>query len=105
MASISVALIVAAMEQHPELYDEPVDIFRGVCEGITLLLVTLSFLTELYHIYLYVNAIACVRIIFIKQLQVYFMSKHSVIYKVVQCIVRCMIRQWKYPFKLRCEES
>ena len=60
MASISVALIAAAMNDNPRMYDEPVDIFRGVCEGITLLLVTLSFVTELYHIYMYVNAIACV---------------------------------------------
>ena len=54
MLVLSCALLLAAYEQHPNEYDDPVDIFRGVCEGATLVMLILSTMTELYHIYLYV---------------------------------------------------
>ncbi len=57
MVAISAALIIAAEEPDPHLYDQPVDIFRGVCEGLAILLVTAASLVEIYHIYLYVIGI------------------------------------------------
>ncbi len=55
MVAISAALIIAAEESDPHVYDHPVDIFRGVCEGLAILLVGAASLTEVYHIYLYVD--------------------------------------------------
>ncbi|XP_064402133.1 uncharacterized protein LOC135347927 [Halichondria panicea] len=49
MVAISAALIIAAEEPDPHLYDQPVDIFRGVCEGLAILLVTAASLVEVYH--------------------------------------------------------
>ncbi len=54
MITISAALIIAATQRDPEVYTEPVDVFRGLCEGLAILLVTASALTEIYHIYVYV---------------------------------------------------
>ena len=55
MVAISTALTIAAEQPNPHLYDQPVDIFRGICEGLAILLVTATSLTEIYNIYLYVN--------------------------------------------------
>ena len=39
MATLTCALVLAARKQDPRLYDEPVDIFRGICEGLAVLLI------------------------------------------------------------------
>ncbi|XP_064402015.1 uncharacterized protein LOC135347851 isoform X1 [Halichondria panicea] len=53
MVAISTALTIAAEQPNPHLYDQPVDIFRGICEGLAILLVTATSLTEIYNIYLW----------------------------------------------------
>lgn len=47
MAVISAALILAAIKSDPTVYKQPVDIFRAVCEGLTLLLITFSLLSDI----------------------------------------------------------
>lgn len=47
MAALSTALVLAAMKNDPTAYDQPVDIFRAMCEGLTLLLITLSLLKDI----------------------------------------------------------
>ena len=52
---LTVALVLAALKKDPHYYNHsPLDIFRGICEGITLLLITLSLLVQIRTIYLYV---------------------------------------------------
>jgi len=52
MLFISVALVLAGSERFPHLYDQPVDIFRAVCEGLAIILISFSTITEFYYIYL-----------------------------------------------------
>ena len=55
MIAISSALIIAATQPDPHVYTEPVDIFRGLCEGLAILLVTAATINEIYHLCLYVH--------------------------------------------------
>ena len=47
MTSLTCALVLAAQVPDPRRYDRPVDAFRGVCEGIFLLITTYNSLAEL----------------------------------------------------------
>ena len=47
MTSLTCALVLAAQVPDPRRYDRPVDVFRGVCEGIFLLITTYNSLAEL----------------------------------------------------------
>lgn len=55
MIAISSALIIAATQPDPHVYDEPVDIFRGLCEGLAILLITAAAINEIYNLCLYVH--------------------------------------------------
>ena len=58
MGFLTTALVLAALEKDPRHYScSFLDIFRGICEGITLLLITISLLVEFHTIYLYVRTI------------------------------------------------
>jgi len=47
MTALTCALVIAARKQYPHLYDQPLDIFRGVCEGAALLLIGYYGINEL----------------------------------------------------------
>ena len=52
MSVISAALILAATkDDSPNSYDQPVDIFRAICEGLALLLITMALFKEFVLIY------------------------------------------------------
>ncbi|XP_064401902.1 uncharacterized protein LOC135347786 isoform X2 [Halichondria panicea] len=53
MIAISSALIIAATQPDPHVYDEPVDIFRGLCEGLAILLITAAAINEIYNLCLW----------------------------------------------------
>ena len=48
--SLTCALVLAAEKRDPRQYDAPVDVFRGICEGFTLLTVVYNGLAELNHL-------------------------------------------------------
>jgi len=47
MTTLTCALVLAARKQDPRLYNEPVDIFRGICEGLAALLLGYYGISEL----------------------------------------------------------
>ena len=47
MATLTSALVLAARKQDPRQYNEPVDIFRGLCEAIAALLLGYYGISEL----------------------------------------------------------
>ena len=47
MLSLTGALVLAARKEDPREYDDIEDIFRGVCEGISLILIGYNGITEL----------------------------------------------------------
>lgn len=52
MSVISAALILAATkDDSPNSYDQPVDIFRAICEGLALLLITMALFKDVVLIY------------------------------------------------------
>ena len=46
MASLVCALVIAARKQRPELYDNKIDIFRGLCEAAVIIFVGWNGLAE-----------------------------------------------------------
>lgn len=51
---MTLALVLAAKKQNPSLYDEGVDIFRGICEGVLVLCVMYNVFREMYKLKRYV---------------------------------------------------
>ena len=51
MASLTCALVLAASQVDPRRYSQDVDVFRGICEGLSLLLLVLATLSEIYLIF------------------------------------------------------
>ena len=47
LACLTCALVLAAGMRDPRLYDSPVDVFRGICEAITLVTVGYNGLSEI----------------------------------------------------------
>ena len=47
---MTVALVLAARKQDPRDYDEGVDVFRGICESVLLIITIYNFATEVYQL-------------------------------------------------------
>ena len=56
MATLTCALVLAARKQDPRQYNEPVDIFRGICEGLAALLIGYYGISELNQLRVWVTA-------------------------------------------------
>ena len=56
MATLTCALVLAARKQDPRQYNEPVDIFRGICEGLAILLIGYYGISELNQLRVWVTA-------------------------------------------------
>ena len=54
MTTLTCALVLAARKQDPRLYDEPADIFRGICEAIAALLLGYYGISELNQLRMWV---------------------------------------------------
>ena len=50
MAILTCALILAAHKLDPRQYDTPVDIFRGICEGVSFIAIGYNGIAELNQI-------------------------------------------------------
>ena len=47
---LTVALVLAARKQDPHDYDEGVDVFRGICEALLLIVTMYTLLIEVYQL-------------------------------------------------------
>ena len=47
---MTLALVLAARKQDPRDYDEGVDVFRGICESVLLIITIYNFATEVYQL-------------------------------------------------------
>ena len=56
MATLTCALVLAARKPNPRQYSEPVDIFRGICEGLTILLIGYYGINELNQLRVWVTS-------------------------------------------------
>ena len=55
MGFLTTALVLAALKKDPRSYkNNSLDIFRGMCEGITLFFIALALLAELRTVYMQV---------------------------------------------------
>ncbi len=52
MSALACALVLAASREDPRVYDQPLDVFRGCCEGLSILLLTLAVVSEVYNVFL-----------------------------------------------------
>ncbi len=55
MSTLACALVLAASREDPRVYDQPLDVFRGCCEGLSILLLTLAVVCEVYNVFLWVG--------------------------------------------------
>ena len=47
---LTLALVLAARKQDPRDYDQGVDVFRGICEGLLLIFIIYTTIIEFYQI-------------------------------------------------------
>ena len=47
---LTLALVLAARKQDPRDYDEGVDVFRGICEALLLIVTMYTLLIEVYQL-------------------------------------------------------
>ena len=47
MLTLTCALVLAAKKLDPRMYDEPIDILRGICEGSVLIAIGYNGISEL----------------------------------------------------------
>ena len=53
MGFLTTALVLAVLEKDPRQYKySPFDIVRGICEGMSLLLITLSLAIKVHEVYM-----------------------------------------------------
>ena len=50
LVTLTCALVLAAGKRDPRSYDQPVDVFRGCCEALALLLIVAKGIFEIHHI-------------------------------------------------------
>ena len=46
LTTLTFALMLAAEKTDPRVYDEPIDVFRGICEAFTLLTILYNAFSE-----------------------------------------------------------
>ena len=51
---MTLALVLAARKADPREYDEGIDVFRGICEGLLFLCITYNVFVEVYQFKRYV---------------------------------------------------
>ena len=55
MATLTAALVLAAKKMDPRMYNKPEDVFRGICEGLTFLMVSYNGISEFNQLRMWVN--------------------------------------------------